>query len=663
MAASSPGSRPSAGCRPRPDAVAEAARPLEGVVVLERAGRLAVAASGFLLAQLGARVVRLAPPEERFPEPEARLRTGGKESFPYTPEAFAQWRKRANVVLASGTDVLEAEAGQVLVRLSARGQGQPDLPEDASDALIQALGGLMAVSGERGGRPEYAPVPIAELSSAVIATGAVCASLFQGEGRVIDLSLLEVMADQLRTHISLVQKGRTDGFRIGCALPVCCPWNVYRGKDGWVLICSASDAQWRALLGVMGRDDLAEDPRYKSTDARKDRMAEVDELVQAWIEERPVAEAVAAIEKIGVPVGPALGPLDVPKDPVLRDLDTVKSPGAMRIVPSGTAGAESAKPKGEFPLSGVRVVELTVYAAGPLGGFVLSSLGADVYKVEPPTGEECRKWLPKFGATSGYFVNYNAGKKSLALDLRDAGARERLRELIAGADVLLHNLRPGAIERLGFGAEDVAKLNPSLVYCSISGFGRQGPKLAALDTVIQGRAGLTGLVGASGVPVRVGYSIADQLAGHFAATTIGAALLERRRTGRGQVVDIAMADAIAWLTHLAWGTCNALPPTTQLQASDGWVVAAAADFSSPNTPTKRELVQELSRRGIAAAPVLEVDEVLSQPALQARGALRRVRADEEDVDLFRAPLGMPVFVPGRVAALGEHNAMVERVPA
>jgi crotonobetainyl-CoA:carnitine CoA-transferase CaiB-like acyl-CoA transferase len=483
------------------------------------------------------------------------------------------------------------------------------------------------------------------------------------------------MADQLRTHIGLVDRGQTRGFRIGCEHPLCAPWNAYRARDGWLLLCTSGDAHWHALAALMGSPELAHDARFASMPQRRKHSVEIDALVQAWVGRHDRAAALDALIAADVPAGPALEPHAVTHDATLRAAGTVMAEsGSEAAVPGmpwrfrrtappahAAAGHESNTPGHALPLAGVRVLELTRYAAGPLAGFMLASLGAEVIKIEPPQGEECRAWAPQYGGISGYFANHNAGKRSVCADLRTAAGKGVVTRLLAAADVLLHNMRPGAMERLGLGAETLCRAHPQLVYCAISGFGPAGPQLPALDTVIQARLALTALAGDGAAPLRIGYSIADQLAGHFAAGGILAALHARAASGAGAVLDVAMTDALAWLTHPAWqGDGQALPPAQRLRAADGWVVASAAaaqvDLACPASHTlpRDEIVARLQRHGIAAAPVLEVDEVLRQPALERRRSLCAVASGADArVPVFAAPFGMPVARPERMRALGE----------
>ena len=215
------------------------------------------------------------------------------------------------------------------------------------------------------------------------------------------------------------------------------------------------------------------------------------------------------------------------------------------------------------PLDGVLVVDLTRALAGPHAGMMLGDLGARVIKVENPgSGDDTRGWGPPFlhpeGAEreSTYFLSTNRNKESVTLDLKDDGDKELLRELVRRADVLLENFRPGTLERLGFGTDVLEQLNPRLVTLSISGFGHDGPEggRAGYDQIAQGEGGLMSLTGAGpDDPQRVGVPIADLLAGMYGAYGVLAALVERQRTGRGQVVRTSLLAAIVGV-HAFQGT-------------------------------------------------------------------------------------------------------------
>ena len=169
------------------------------------------------------------------------------------------------------------------------------------------------------------------------------------------------------------------------------------------------------------------------------------------------------------------------------------------------------------PLDHLKVIDLTRVLAGPFCAMLLGDMGADVIKIEEPAaGDDARGWAPFVGAWSAYFLGVNRSKRSLALDLKQAGAPEVLRRLLAGADVFIENFKPGSLDKLGFGYEQTRALNPRLVHCSVSGYGKNGPRrhLSGYDPIVQAESGFMDITGAADGPaVRTGIAMTDYLAG------------------------------------------------------------------------------------------------------------------------------------------------------
>ncbi|QDO88120.1 CoA transferase [Ornithinimicrobium ciconiae] len=220
-------------------------------------------------------------------------------------------------------------------------------------------------------------------------------------------------------------------------------------------------------------------------------------------------------------------------------------------------------PPGRGPLAGTLVVDLSRALAGPHAAMMMADLGARVIKVESPgQGDESRTWGPLVpntdgeGSTSAYFLACNRNKESIALDLKSDDGRATLTALIERADVLVENFRTGVLDRLGFDADRLAELNPALIVLSITGFGHDGPEggRAGYDQIAQGEAGLMSITGSGPQdPQRVGVAISDLLAGMHGAYGVLAALLERQRTGRGQIVRTSLlASAVG--VHAFQGT-------------------------------------------------------------------------------------------------------------
>jgi len=197
-------------------------------------------------------------------------------------------------------------------------------------------------------------------------------------------------------------------------------------------------------------------------------------------------------------------------------------------------------------LADLVVLDLSHALAGPFASTMLGDYGAEIIKIEPLEGEIARAWGPPFyGGESAYFVNLNRNKKSVALDLKQPDGRAIFFRLLERADVVLENLRVGTVERLGIGYEQARERQPRIVYCSISGFGQQGPysKRAAFDLVVQAESGMISVTGEpAGRGVRAGVSIADITAGMYAAFGILTALHARQATGRGQFIDVSMLE-------------------------------------------------------------------------------------------------------------------------
>jgi CoA:oxalate CoA-transferase len=328
------------------------------------------------------------------------------------------------------------------------------------------------------------------------------------------------------------------------------------------------------------------------------------------------------------------------------------------------------------PLAGVVVIDCTRVLAGPYCTLVLANLGARVIKVErPPVGDEARGIGPFVGGTSLYFAALNHGKESIALDLRAPADRAIFERLLAAADVLVENFRPGVLERLGYGWSALHARWPRLVYAATSGFGQTGPlrNRPAFDLVVQAMGGILSLTGyPDGPPARVGVSIGDITAGLFTAIGILAALGKRRETGRGTMVDVAMLDcqlAIlenALTTHLVTGAVPGrlgtrhpnIAPFQAFTAGDGamMVICAGHDahfaalcdaigrpglasdprFSTPDGRRRHaealdaeiaaalrvrpaaEWLARLERAGVPCAPVNTVAEAVRSPQVAAR---------------------------------------------
>jgi len=364
------------------------------------------------------------------------------------------------------------------------------------------------------------------------------------------------------------------------------------------------------------------------------------------------------------------------------------------------------------PLAGIRVVELAHIMAGPACGLLLADMGADVVKVERlPSGDGSRGFRPPdVGGESAAFMMLNRGKRGIALDFRSEEGRAVVRRLVAGADVLVENFRVGTMERMGLGWDTLADLNPRLVYCQITGFGRTGPLATqgGFDLIAQGYAGLMSITGEGPgrAPVKVGAPVTDITAGMLGAFGIVSALLERERTGRGQRVDTSLLEA--GITHTFWQSAIALAsgvspgpmgsahplaaPYRAFRTTDGWINVGASNEATwqrltealerpdmagderfatnadrmTNLPALAEVLEpifaarptrvwlaELERAGVPAGPVASIGEMLEHPQTLAR---------EMVIEVEHSRLGMMRSLGSAVKMSGSAERAVSAVP-
>ncbi|MEO1204730.1 MAG: CoA transferase [Pseudomonadota bacterium] len=251
------------------------------------------------------------------------------------------------------------------------------------------------------------------------------------------------------------------------------------------------------------------------------------------------------------------------------------------------------------PLKGCRVIELAHIMAGPVAGLMLADMGADVIKVEKQSGDDARRFVPPtIEGESAAFMMMNRNKRGIVLDLKSEGGKQALRRLITDADILIENYRFGTMEKLGLGYEALKEINPGLIYCEVSGFGRTGPyaNRGGFDLIAQGMSGLMSITGEGPgrSPVKVGAPVSDITAGILAAMGCCAAYAHKLKTGEGQKVDTSLFEAA--ITHTYWQSAIAFAtgiapdamgsahplnaPYQAFQTSDGWINIGAANQSN-----------------------------------------------------------------------------------
>ena len=332
------------------------------------------------------------------------------------------------------------------------------------------------------------------------------------------------------------------------------------------------------------------------------------------------------------------------------------------------------------PLAGYRVVDLTRVLLGPFAAQMLGDMGAEVIKVESPKGDDTRAWGPPFitrdeDVTASYFHSANRGKASITVDFSTTEGQERIRELVKDADILIENFKVGGLAKYGLAYEDLSKLNPRLIYCSVTGFGQDGPysHRAGYDFIIQGMSGLMSITGApEGQPQKAGVAITDIFTGVYSVAGILAALHQRNTTGKGQHIDMALLDVAVAVTanqamnYLTTGVApgrmgNAhmnLTPYEVFDCADGFIIIATGNdgqyqrlcgllglddmaqapeylhnkdrianrrtmIARLNGATagwsKDDLLKACEGQGVPAGPINDLSEVMADPQVVARG--------------------------------------------
>ncbi len=370
-----------------------------------------------------------------------------------------------------------------------------------------------------------------------------------------------------------------------------------------------------------------------------------------------------------------------------------------------------------LPLAGVKVIEFSHMIMGPTAGLIMADMGAEVIKIEPLGGDATRRLV---GSGSGYFLMYNRNKRSFCVDLKSEGGKAAVRKLIGTADVLIENFRPGTMDRLGFGYDDLSPLHPGLIYCSGKGF-LAGPYeyRSAMDEVTQMMGGLAYMTGPPGQPLRAGASVIDVTGGMFGAIAVLGALHQRNATGKGQKVIASLFESTAFLVgqHMAqkavtgqaavpmparvspwaiykifqtkddqvfvgvvndkqWGRlCESfgldeLAEDESLQTNNDRVLARERLLPILQKIfkryTKAELMEKLEKAGLPFAPIARPDDLFDDPHLKAGGGLVPLTVTDGDLkgETFDLP-ALPIEMDGQrfglhqpVPHAGEHTREV-----
>lgn len=367
-------------------------------------------------------------------------------------------------------------------------------------------------------------------------------------------------------------------------------------------------------------------------------------------------------------------------------------------------------------LEGIRVLDLSRFVSGPFCSMMLGDMGAEILKVERPgVGDNTRKWSPTNTTDPPYFLSVNRNKRSIALDFQSARGKEVLLKLVAKCDVFLHNLRPGTFEEHGYSYEALRAINPRLVFCEITGYGKDGPDAnrAAFDLTIQAESGLMSLIGEpEGTPMKVGVPVTDIETSLMACIAIQGALVRRAQTGEGCRISISMLEsALACMPNVIseylvdkiqpkrWGSGHpSIVPYQTFRAADGWVtIGIGAEVhwkpfcklierpdliddprfaTNPARLANRELVtgelakiiaqkprrywrERMAELGLPSAPVNGLDDTLEGPQVAALGTVQTVQHPERGpIRMIRSPIqvdGEYLGIKRVPPVLGQHT--------
>lgn len=679
---------------------------LDGLIVTELGQREAVGLCGSLLSQLGASVVTVEPAEGRTPF-RAQLLAGKLSFSPQIDskadaELLHKLLDRSDCILTS-SDVdapislpnCARSGGPVICDITAFGRTGTMAGKPWSEMQIQALSGLADTTGMADGPPLLVGFPLTGFLTGTYAAGAVIAALrtrrLSGIGQPIDMAMFDCAFASTTMFLTGLFAGQgATKSRMGNRHPTVAPWNLFRTSDGWIMICVGGQEQWKRLCELIERPDLVT-PYIKQVD-RVTHSADIERAIEAWTSRHSIevcSEKLVEFSIAGGPIAPIHGypseaNLDYRKmiekvfDPIRnREVFLPNSPLRMSLtqgrksdripavnadrrsveqlaLSSGPVLGESSEIRSA--LQGIRVIEIGQYTTAPLSARQLAHLGAEVIKVEQPQGDEARTWMPQVKGRSISFRLNNSDKRSIALDLRNASGTEVLSRLIETADVLVENLKPGALAKLGFSSERIAQINPRLVHCGISGFGADSLYAGrpAFDTVVQAMSGFMTAISSS-TPLKSGISSADTMGAEMAIVAILAALEHRDKTGRGQFIDLSMQDIAAWMTQTKWNsdTEASTPLPVMLKCHDGYVLAEASQNAIQDALASRSialptdgldtldraaLAEALSRCEISSAPVLTVNEAATLEHTKGRQLLASVQENGDAWPILPSPL-------------------------
>ncbi|WP_110208452.1 CaiB/BaiF CoA-transferase family protein [Nocardioides daejeonensis] len=740
------------------------ARPLSGVRVLDASDAVGEAATR-LLADLGAETVRVEPPggsPTRTEEPRHGdqslpflVRNANKAHVVATDAAhLLELAAEADVVVLDRDNPWTVDAGRlrarhpwlVVVVSSPFGSTGPRNTWQATESTLLALSGSLSRSGRPGAVPLLPPAGLAHATAAAqLAWTALVAyhhRLRTGRGQLVDLSHAEAVATGLDPAYGVqgsAAAGRSGKIRRD--RPPADSYPVYPCADGFVRLCLLAPRQWQGMFGWLGSPAEFADPKYASISARVEAGDRLNSLINDLFSRHTAAELVEEAARRGIPLAQVLTLGEAVRSPHFVDggsVDEIElAPGLRAHLPTGFAdvGGERLgirapypadpatdhawlpRPEPEthdgdpsapdcLPFSGLRVLDLGVIVFGAEIGRAFADLGADVIKVESLAFPDGLRQTRRGEAMNASFAWGQRNKRSLGLDLRSPEGLAIFRDLVARSDVVLSNFKPGTLASLGIDHERLAAINPRIVVVESAAFSSRGgwAKRLGYGPLVRAACGISSLwkYDADETECWDGVTVyPDHVAARIGALTVAAALVERRRTGRGTRIELAQSDVVlhqlaplAAAESLAPGTVRARGNRDRhgfgdlfaCAGDDEWCVieartpaeeqvlrvavgaspdeqlhAAVARWAARRTPD--EAMQHLQGAGIPAAAMRRLNEIAHDPQLQHRGSYAVLRHPAFEGDLPTEESSSPFETLPPVATApapmpGEHTRVV-----
>jgi crotonobetainyl-CoA:carnitine CoA-transferase CaiB-like acyl-CoA transferase len=629
---------------------------LAGFKVVQVGGGAAAAVCGRLLADVGAEVTCI--DEDTGTTLLAYLNRGKAVA---TQDSLAA----ADLIVREGqsgdvTELRRINASATIVTISPFGETGPKANDPATDlTLFFASGIARLLTGQVDDLSEAPIRPVGEQSAFIGGLAAACAamnaSLGNQPGASIDVSIQEALATLAMTELARAGQGKAswDRKRVGDGNGATV--TILPASDGYAAISPREEKQWASWLTAMGSPDWGTDPRFVPKANRVKNWDALHALMSRW--SRPhdkqwIADTAQHAHVPSFPLREVSEHLDTPQmrhrgyyrpcDLAGKTIQVPSTPFGLSVAP----GRKRRLPEGPLPLSGIRVLDFSWVIAGPTTTRYLAAMGAEVIKVEAPTGDP--------GRASELHTALGQAKKSIVLDLKKPQAVEVARALAAESDILIENYATGVMDRLGLGAEALKSVNPDLIYISASGMGRTGPeaKAVAYGTLLQCYAGFAGLNRHPDIVPRVGFAWCDPMCGLMLAFVAAAALWHRQHHAGVARVDFSMIEAMLWtMAEPLVATQLGTPPKPMGNAStryvlhgvwrcagdDDWIsivartdaewralcriVPGASDEALSAwaaSQTAAAAAETLLKAGIPAAALARTEDLVKSPHLAAR---------------------------------------------